>query len=212
MAAGAIGGVCTLLGVSWTIGKGNEEKKNDLIRIEKERKEEERKKHIPYIKIASDLLANYDVNARVYNRLDLDDPIQRKILKENVFYAIHIDDFIIKNVSSSNIIIIGVVVNKDVYWIENKMLLEKNATCMIKTTGNSWINLASLLQHFSIILEDVLENVYEVECTFDLTPSNTETIECGPDDEIKLTGYFDQYLITNTMLPKLTNLTKEHSI
>ena len=46
-----IGGGLTLVGVAWTIRNGDEDRKADRMQVEADRKEEERKKLTPYVKI-----------------------------------------------------------------------------------------------------------------------------------------------------------------
>ena len=51
MVAAVYGGLFTLVGVAWTIRKGDKDRKEDLQRLENERKEEERRKYSPVFSV-----------------------------------------------------------------------------------------------------------------------------------------------------------------
>ena len=96
--AAVYGGLLTLVGVAWTIKDTNEKRKEDLIRVETERKEEERKKNIPYIRLAFNKdLPPLVANATMENILNFENSEELARLERKVFYQISIKDFIIKN-------------------------------------------------------------------------------------------------------------------
>ena len=49
--AAVYGGMMTLVGVAWTIKKGDKDRKDDMQRIEQERQEEERRKYRPVFSV-----------------------------------------------------------------------------------------------------------------------------------------------------------------
>ena len=202
--ASVIGGLLTLVGVAWTIKDSNDKRKEDLQRIEHERREEERKKHIPYIKVTSDTITDYYSDAYIRNGLDLSNPSHRSKLNNNVFYSTQIYDFAIKNVSFANIIIKGVIIDAKTYWLKNGMLLEPNLTCKIITTGNWEILLANNINYFGIIVDDIFENSYVVECFFEnKIDTNVGPITATMDDGVEFTGFKHNYLLKSVALPQL---------
>lgn len=202
--AALLGGGITLAGVAWTIKDGNDKRKADLERIENERREEERKKHIPYIKVTSNTITDYNSDAYIRNGLDLTDPSHRNKLNNNVFYSTQIYDFAIKNVSFANIIIKGVIIDDKTYWLKNGMLLEPNLTCKITTTSNWEILLANNINYFGIIVDDIFGNSYVVECFFEnKIDTNVGPITATMDDGVEFTGFKHNYLLNGAGLPQL---------
>ena len=64
--AAVYGGLLTLVGVAWTIKKGDKDRKEDLERHDREKMEEERKRLVPYIKISiGDNITSF-VNAELH--------------------------------------------------------------------------------------------------------------------------------------------------
>lgn len=199
-----LGGGITLAGVAWTIKDGNDKRKEDLQRIEHERREEERKKHIPYIKVTNDTIADYYSDAYIRSGLDLSNPSHRGKLNNNVFYSTQIYDFTVKNVSYANIIIKGVIIDDKTYWLKNGMLLEPNLTCRITTTSNWEILLADNINYFGIIVDDIFENSYVVECFFEnKIDTNVGPITVTMDDDIEFIGFKHNYLLKGAGLPQL---------
>ncbi|MBQ4119077.1 MAG: hypothetical protein IJD45_01650 [Clostridia bacterium] len=199
-----LGGGITLAGVAWTIKDSNDKRKEDLQRIEYERREEERKKHIPYIKVTSDMIADYYSDVYIRNGLDLSNPSHRSKLNNNVFYSTQIYDFAIKNVSFANIIIKGVIIDDKTYWLKNGMLLEPNLTCKITTTGNWAILLANNINCFGIVVNDIFGNSYVVECFFEnKIDTNVGPITATMDDGVEFTGFKHNYLLKGAGLPQL---------
>lgn len=200
--AAVLGGGITLAGVAWTIKDGNEKRKEDFLRHDFQRKEEERKKYIPYIKITNDITTNYYVDAHIRKGLDLNNPSERSKLYNNVFYSTQINDFTIKNVSFSNIIIRGIIIDDKTYWLQNNMLLEPNLTCKITTTGNWEVLFVNSINYFGIIIDDILGNAYIVECFFENEiDTNIGPITAIMDDGVEFTGFRHNYIIKSVKLP-----------
>ena len=81
------GGLLTLVGVAWTIKSNNKDRKADLERIEKERKEEERKQFIPYLRLDLPENAVGAVNTHFGQGLDFDKKQDLEKLSNNKFYC-----------------------------------------------------------------------------------------------------------------------------
>lgn len=77
--AALFGGLFTLIGVAWTFKKG------DI-----DRKEDERKKNIPYMKVVHGIKESSEVCARIYNGLDLSNTKELEKVEGNTLYLITI--------------------------------------------------------------------------------------------------------------------------
>ncbi len=197
-----VGGGITLTGVAWTIRKGDSDRKADLLRIEQERKEEERKIHVPYLKVVVGVQPFEAVNCHIMQILDFDDEHAIAKLENNIFYTIMIDNFIIKNVSSHNILLRGVILDDEFYQFDNQQLLESNNVCQVQTTRNSEIAFAKPLRKLLIYVEDIIGNAYTVSCK--LNPNIMSAPIIMPLDNGKeYHGYAYKYTIENLSLPIL---------
>lgn len=87
--ASVLGGLIALVGVAWTIRHTNATRQEDLMRIERERKEEERKKHIPYIRISFEKeFPSIVLNANIRTGLDFENPEDTATLNGNAFFVL----------------------------------------------------------------------------------------------------------------------------
>lgn len=200
--AAVYGGLLTLVGVTWTIKDTNEKRKEDLLRIENERKEEERKKHIPYIRVSFDVdnLPPVVVNANITKGLDFEKKEDLTLLKNKVFYSVNIKNFDIKNISSQNIIIKGIIVHGKFYEFSSEEILEPNVCCKIQTTNNWWIPVAHPTNKLTLIVSDVIGNLYEIEChiSYDIETSRHQIATVGDEE---YTGLEYSYIVTSVGLP-----------
>lgn len=162
--AALYGGLFTLVGVAWTIRKGDADRKTDLERITLERKEGERKLHIPYLKVVVGVQTKDFVNCYIEQPLNFDDAEAIAQLKGNRFYAISIDNFVVKNVSDHNVILRGIIIDDCFYKFDNQQLLESNSLCQIQTTRNWSPAFAKPLKQLLICVDDLLGNSYTVAC------------------------------------------------
>lgn len=200
--AAVYGGLLTLVGVAWTIKDTNEKRKEDLIRVETERKEEERKKNIPYIRLAFNKdLPPLVANATMVNILDFENSEELARLERNVFYQISIKDFIIKNLSNTNIILNGVIAYGKYFEFSRMEIVEPDACCLIKTTKNTMISVAYPEQSIHLVVSDTLGHQYKTECHL--------TLELGTDrwrivttiDGEEYTGFEFPYMVSSIELP-----------
>lgn len=147
--AAIYGGLFTLVGVAWTIKKGD----ND-------RKEEERKKYIPYVSFQSNSLP-------LDRRLDaFCVKIPRSKQDKKLYY--HFDPFEIKNISSSNIIFKGIRFNNDIDIFCKKFILEKEKSLDVRIEGR--LNIGIDLSAIGLLAEDMLCNTYYLKCDFQCCP------------------------------------------
>ncbi len=200
--AAVYGGLLTLVGVAWTIKDTNEKRKEDLIRVETERKEEERKKHIPYIRayFDKDKLPPVVVNANITKGLDFEKKEDLALLKNKVFYSVNIKNFDIKNISSENIIIKGVFVHGKYHEFTAEEILEPNVGCRIQTTNNWCIPVAHTVNKLTLIVSDIIGNLYEIEChvAHKIETSRHQIVTVGDED---YTGFECSYIVTSVGLP-----------
>lgn len=200
--AAVYGGLLTLVGVAWTIKDANNKRQEDLKRTDIEHKEEERKKHIPYVKLSC--VNNEpitEVNACISEILDLKDPNDLAQINKNHFYIVNINDFVIKNISKENIIIKGILVYGVVYNFVRQEILEPNHFCRIKASNNWSLCVPNLDTKIILIVNDVLENTYEIRC--EINEKIGDFFYQTDIDDKKYTGINYDYYVTNVSLPKL---------
>ena len=200
--AAIYGGLFTLVGVAWTIKKGDADRNAELKRIETERREEERKKYIPYLKITKCKQSLEAVSCSIKQPLNFDDENKVAQIKRNTFYNINIEDFIIKNVSSNNVLLRGIILDDKFYEFDNQNLLEPNNVCLVQITRNWWPSFANLLRQLLIRVDDIIGNKYTIACNLDPElVGNGVMVEA--EDGKKFCGYNCKYHIENIALPTL---------
>lgn len=169
--AALMGGIFTLLGVAWTIKKGDDDRKADLHRMEEDRKEEERKKLIPYIRISHDEKAL--VNATIKKIKEKDVLNKDNKSSDNVsFFAVYRIHFAIKNISNSNIILKGLFIDNDYFDFDEYTILEPNSVCKIEIGDKSILTLFEEIKLIKLKTSDILEHEYNVNCDFEYTGSS----------------------------------------
>lgn len=202
--AAVIGGAITLGGVAWTIKDGNEKRQKELERIENERKEEERKKNIPYIKVVKGIESlNFVRPQRLYT-LDFEKESDIAKLNNNIFYLVNIPNFPVKNISNSLIIFKGLILCDRYYDLEQDVVIEPNITCQVQITQNWNISFEKLVDKMQLIVCDVIGNKYKIDCNITHLIKNSGmpsivTTEAGKE----YTGFEYSYIIETVSLPEL---------
>ena len=205
--AAVYGGLLTLVGVAWTIKDTNEKHQEDLMRVETERKEEERKKNIPYIRLAFDKdLPPLVANATMGNVLNFDNPEELARLERKVFYQISIKDFIIKNLSNTNIILNGVIAYGKYFEFSRMEIVEPDACCLIKTTKNTMISVAYPEQTIFLVMSDILGHQYKTECRLKLESGTDRWRMVTTIDGEEYTGIDLPYKVDSIELPTLITM------
>ena len=201
--AAVLGGGITLAGVAWTIKDTNEKRQQDLMRVENERKEEERKKHIPYVRVSFDKekFPPVVVNAYIRKGLDFEKEEDIALFKNKVFYSINIRNFDIKNISNENILLLGVSVRGKFYKFSSTEILEPNECCRVQTTNNWWIIVDDLEDEISLYIADVVRNTYKVKCCLSHKIETTRHM-IVPVGEEEYKGVECSYIVTSVGLPK----------
>lgn len=157
--AALFGGLFTLIGVAWTIKKG------DI-----DRKEDERKKNIPYMKVVHGIKEACEVCAHMYEGLDLSNTKELEKADGNSLYLITIEDCIMKNISESNIILRGMLFDDKKYEFSDPVILEKGEVCKIRITDNHSVVVPNLESILNLIVNDTLDNMYSIECKLTYVP------------------------------------------
>lgn len=191
--AAVFGGMFTLIGVAWTFKKG------DI-----DRKEDERKKNIPYMKVVHGIKQTSEVCAHIYRGLDLSNPKELEKVDGNTLYLITIQDCIMKNISESNIILQGMLFDNKRYDFTDPVILEKGEVCNIRTTDNHSIAVSNLESMLNLIVKDTMDNVYSIECKLNYVPVDrvmTITIE-----KSEYVGYEFEGIIGSAKLPVLDDV------
>lgn len=164
--AAIYGGLLTLVGVAWTIKDSNTKRAEDLQRIEYERKEEERKKHIPYLsKVVDTEVSNY---LKVYRFEGEMFTVSIEELKDNKHYSVNIKNFIVKNLSSSIVIMRGININNKYHQFSAETMLEKNGCVSIEFVINSWSKCSDAISTIELCVADLLGNQYLLPCEHSL--------------------------------------------
>lgn len=189
--AAVYGGLFTLVGVAWTIRKGDEE-----------RKEKERKLHVPYLKLVEGILVSEAVYCDIKQPFCFGGEESMSQLENNTFYKVTIGDFIVKNVSSNNILLCGIIMDGELYKFDNKQLLESNNACEIQTTREWGAQFPRPFQKFSICVEDIIGNSYAIECRFK-TDMGTAPITIAMNDGKEYYRWNYNYIVKNLALPIL---------
>ena len=143
--AALYGGLFTLVGVAWTIRKGD-----------KDRQEEERKKNVPYVALVQKTLSiGEKLSAYCIN-------IEKGKANSEFYY--NFSQFTIKNISNNHIFLVGIKINEKINYNSVKKLVEKDASLNVSLSHSLWIDCE--LNTFNLIIEDILGNKYLVQCRF----------------------------------------------
>ena len=145
-----VGGGLTLLGVAWTIRKGVEDRKKDREQLEKDRKEEERKKAMPYLqffaKHDNDMQSISAGGVSIKYNEDIIDPVPKTLCFKNISDTIFIlDHFIIGN---------------KIYKLEKKIVGKNQYFVLNLEYDRKQSTLAEIMEKMYIVGRDVLDNYY----------------------------------------------------
>ena len=197
------GGLLTLVGVAWTIKSNNKDRKADLERIENERKEEERKQFIPFLRLDLPENAVGAVNTHFGQGLDFDKKQDLEKLSNNKFYCYKINDFSVKNLSRECIIIESIVVDGEERIFYGDKLVESGKSTWVKTTENWLVNSANILKSIKLKCKDLIGNSYSLNCKFEYDyPHGFYQVETEIEG-IKYKGWNIEYSVSRIDLPEL---------
>ncbi len=167
MLAATLGGFITLVGVAWTIKDGNEKRQADIKRIEDERKEEERKKLIPYVMLSLPT-KSYSSIAQIDKKRMFDftkaEDIQK--IENETYYVIFFRQFFVRNISSSNLILKGVFLDEEFYPFVRNVLVESNGICCVFPGDETWMVFHKKINSVKILVSDIMETQYVIDSQF----------------------------------------------
>jgi len=198
-----LGGLLTLIGVAWTIKNNNRDRKSDFDRLEFERREEERKRNIPYIRLEHLKNVGVSVNTSFRNSLNFDNPEDLTKLTNNRFYCYIIKNFSVKNISKNCIILESIIVDGKEYIFSENKLVESEQSILVKTTGNYPVNSKTLLNSIQLKCKDLIENSYILDCKYKYKFSHDFPYFETEIDGIIYKGFNVEYTIDNIDLPML---------
>ena len=184
-----IGGILTLLGVAWTIKDTNDKRKEDLQRIESDRKEEDRKKNIPYLMLANEIATSNVASVAETKALDFTKEADIAKIQNDTYYVIKFDPFTVKNVSDSNVVLKGLFFNDRYHPFKHRTLVDKGGVCQIQVGINHWFAFPQKINTTKLLVQDILSNEYVVECQMysrmddkpqrDTAPNGLEYLVCS---------------------------------
>lgn len=179
--AAVYGGLLTLVGVAWTIRKGNKdrnedlerrdkERREDLERIDKERAEDERKKYKPFfITSVKKREGNYStIDYQFIENESFSFSINEKCTTQHL-----IRQWVIINTNLNMFAVYGFKFNNSIVKIHPFMFVDLNEIINVKIPPFFFIE---EINRISILVIDMLDNVYEVILGFDSEKQGSENI------------------------------------
>ena len=155
--AAVYGGMMTLVGVAWTIKKGDKDRKEDLQRLENERKEEER---IEYSPVFSVVEKNADPQKRILINLSTVENINKITTNKKNKNNIELYPVLIENSSKIEFYVYGFLFDGVFYATQEKYLIKKDYGFCVYFDDD----LSFTCEHkMAICVEDLIENKYEAE-------------------------------------------------
>lgn len=169
--AALYGGLFTLVGVAWTIRKGDADRKTDLERITLERKEDERKMYRPVFSVASHVVDSKKiVRVLLDNLLNVDTIITKKKTKT----TIDLQAIIIENSSKVEFYVTGLKFDGIYYPTKTKSLVKKDySLCAYFYESYAFKSTPTI----SICIEDLISNKYDVELQTEIRDNKISVIE-----------------------------------
>lgn len=157
MVAAVYGGLFTLVGVAWTIRKGDKDRKEDLQRLENERKEEERRKYSPVFSVVR---KNIETQKCVVLNLDDIENIDKVTTQNWNNTNIKLQPICVENSSKVEFYIYGFLFDEKFYATTEKFLIKKDYCIIIQ-----FFKSLRFKQNYeiSICVEDLIENKYSVK-------------------------------------------------
>lgn len=170
--AAALGGCLTLAGVAWTIKQGENARKEDLERVEQERKNEEKKKYKPLVFVVN--------NEKCQGYIEIKEVAasRKVIINDKQTCHFFVNDLILKNLDYSYCSFQGFCVNNDVICVKTPKILEKNTS--YKVISYWGFEYGEKIDNMSILIGDLLDNYYILRTNFNCSKTQIE-IQSGID-------------------------------
>lgn len=155
--AAVYGGLLALIGVAWTIRKGDKDRKEDLMRIEKERKEEDRRKYSPVFSVVN---KNIDMKKCVIIALEDVENIDKIVIQSDDTDNIRLQPMCIENSSKVEFYVYGFLFDDEFYAAPEKFLIKKDYYFVVH-----FLKALRFARNYeiSLCIEDLIENKYSVK-------------------------------------------------
>lgn len=162
--AAVIGGVLTLAGVAWTIKQTEKARKDDIERMENERKEEEKMKYRPFVFFIDPQHSTFNDFLKAY----FEKPISSKdlVINNGAEKQYRLAPLFLRNTDYSFSSLKGMCINDDLICFEIAQTFNKNQNYCI-SFGFSF-NYKETIKEISLLLVDLLENYYILTTNFDI--------------------------------------------
>lgn len=175
--ASVLGGTITLVGVAWTIKKGDADRQSDLKRLEEERKEEERKKYRPFLNFYDGPYRGNFTIIEAYRWLKETNDISKNKTTE-FKYGYKIPDCAFANTDFSNFYVGGIKINDYITSFES-IRYAKKGTYFLLNFYDGKIYLKEPLKTISVIVEDMLQNLYELKLEYSFDATTDDVVISG---------------------------------
>lgn len=162
--AALIGGGITLAGVAWTIKDSNDKRKADLERIEMERKEDDRRKHRPIMHVYAGPYSGLKTDINVMKWLKNTEHISKEAT-EKLKVPNKIRSCYFGNTEFSNVYVWGIKLNGNITNFDSIRYIKKDSYFYLDFSDKP-IYTEKTIETISLIIEDVLENLYELPLDF----------------------------------------------
>lgn len=155
--AAVYGGLLSLVGVAWTIRKTDKDRKEDLQRLENERKEEERRKYSPVFSVVN---KNTDSQKRVVFNLDEVENIDKVTTQNWDSTNIKLQPVCVENSSKVEFYVYGFLFDDEFYAAPEKFLIKKDYYFVVR-----FLKALRFARNYeiSLCIEDLIENKYSVK-------------------------------------------------
>lgn len=191
--AALIAGFLTLLGVVLTINNNEESRKKDRERLEQDRKAEEIKKCVPYLKISNER-PDDAISFSIINKIDLS-------VNGRQYYSIKIQGFCLKNISNSIVIINGIKYNGKEDLLQGGLLLEKDKVCYFDLEKTRTIY-EELAVKIDIFISDIMGNKYIINGKLENQLVSPNPIKYSIEDGTTINCWNYRSEIKNISLPQ----------
>lgn len=162
--AAVLGGGITLAGVAWTIKDGNDKRKEDLDRVEMERKEDDRRKHRPIMHVYAGPYSGLKTDINVMKWLKNTEHISKEAT-EKLKVPNKIRSCYFGNTEFSNVYVWGIKLNGNITNFDSIRYIKKDSYFYLDFSDKP-IYTEKTIETISLIIEDVLENLYELPLDF----------------------------------------------
>jgi hypothetical protein len=154
--AAILGGAITLAGVAWTIKDGNDKQQKEIDRIENDRKEEERKRYVPFVNLYTDKCNKPDHTITIPH---VNLPCS---CKKNYYI---IESCFLKNTDFSAFCVSEIIINNYLIHVQPHSYIDKK--WIVKIKFKHCFILDERIEYFGIQVKDMLGNVYNIAIDFE---------------------------------------------